>query len=378
MRVTPLFSAWIFALILFEPCELSYCGESTEASAVTARAQAVIDEYVKREMDSQRIPGLSLAVVRAGKLVQAKGYGKASLELDAPATAATLYGLGSISKQFTATAVMLLVEDRKIGLDDSLTNYFSWVPKEWSKVTVRHLLTHTSGIREEEWKGGVLEFDRFEHSQEEVVRTAFGPTLASPGEKFHYSNVGYRLLGMLVEKASGQSYWTFLEQRIFRPLEMEATRNSDPKTVIPNRARGYGMSDNQHVNREPVTASSAFAQGALISSILDMAKWDSALNSKNLLTRASLDQMWTPVRLNDGTTYNYGFGWYLRPIPGHTTVAHGGGLPGFATTIWKFIDDQLTVIVLSNCETADTMRIGLGVAGLYVPALLSPEVKKQL
>src|SRR5437867_3259624 len=120
----------------------------------------------------------------------------------------------------------------------------------------------------------------------------------------------------------------------------------------------------------------------LISSVLDMVKWDAALDSEGLLKKTSLDQMWTPVRLNDGTTYkykyNYGFGWYLRPVPGHRTVAHGGGLPGFSTFIWRFIDDKLTVILLSNCETADTGRIALGVAGFYVPALLSPEIKKQL
>ncbi|PYJ55505.1 MAG: hypothetical protein DME24_24880 [Verrucomicrobia bacterium] len=109
-----------------------------------------------------------------------------------------------------------------------------------------------------------------------------------------------------------------------------------------------------------------------------MAKWDAALGSEVLLKKTSLDQMWTPVRLNDGTTYNYGFGWYLRPVPGHRTVAHGGGLPGFSTFIWRFMDDKLTVIVLSNSEIADTGRIALGVAGLYVPALVSPEVKKQL
>src|SRR5207247_1867157 len=162
----------------------------------------------------------SLAVVRAGKLVQTKGYGKASLELDAPATTSTLYGLGSISKQFTATAIMLLVEEGEIGLDHRLTNYFSWLPKEWDEVTVRHLLAH----------------------------------------------------------------------RIFRPIGMEATRNSDPKTVILNRARGYGISGGKYENREPVTASAAFSEGALISSVLDMVKWDAALNSEALLKKTSLDQ----------------------------------------------------------------------------------------
>jgi CubicO group peptidase (beta-lactamase class C family) len=379
MRI-PLFCVpSVFLLAMYWSLCPSLAGEpAASAASPEAPKQPAIDEYIGREMESQHIPGLSLAVVRAGTLLQAKGYGKASLELDAPATPSTLYGLGSNSKQFTAAAIMLLVEDGKIGLDDRLTNYFTWLPREWSEVRVRHLLTHTSGIRQEDWGAGIHEFDRSEHEQEDVVKTAFGPTLSPPGERFQYSNVGYRLLGMLIEKVSGQSYWDFLDQRIFHPLGMLATRNSDPKTVIPNRARGYQIVDGRPVNCAPVTASAAFSEGALLSSVLDLVKWDAALNSEVLLKKSSLEQMWTPVRLNDGTTFNYGFGWFLRPIPGHRTVGHGGQLPGFSTFIWRFIDDQLTVIVLSNCETAETARIALGVAGLYVPALLSPEVKKQL
>jgi D-alanyl-D-alanine carboxypeptidase len=379
MRATLLFAAWMYVFALSESGWTSYGGELTASLPVAEDPhQRAIDEYVNSEMESQRIPGLSMAVVQTGKLVQAKGYGKASLELDAPATTSTLYGLGSISKQFTATAIMLLAEEGKIGLDHRLTNYFRWLPKEWDEVTVRHLLTHTSGIRQEQWKDGIVEFDRFEHEQEEIVKTAFGPMLARPGEKFAYSNLGYRILGMLVEKASGESYWDFLASRIFHPVGMKATRNSDPKTVILNRSRGYGISRGKYENREPVTASAAFSEGALISSVLDMVKWDAALNSEGLLKKTSLEQMWTPVLLNDATTFKYGFGWFLRPVPGHRTVAHGGALPGFSTFIWRFIDDKLTVIVLCNCEAADTGRIGLGVAGLYVPALLSPEIKKQL
>jgi CubicO group peptidase (beta-lactamase class C family) len=329
-------------------------------------------------MDTQHIPGLSLGVVQGGKLVEAKGYGKASLELDTPATPKTLYALASVSKQFTAAAIMLLVEEDKIRLDDSLTNYFSWVPKEWSEVRVRHLLTHTSGIRDEEQHGDFLEWESAEHNQEEIVRTAFGPLLTQPGDKFRYSNTGYRVLGMLIEKVSGQSYWNFLEHRIFSPTGMEATRNSDPKTVITNRARGYGFANGHYINREPVTASAAFSQGALMSSILDMVKWDSALASERLLKKASLEQMWTPVPLKDGTVSKYGFGWFLRPVPGHRAVGHGGGMPGFSTFIWRFMDDQLTVILLSNSETAETARMALSVAGYYIPALVSPEIKKEL
>ena len=171
--------AGMFIFALFESSSTNRGGEATAPlAAAEIPSQGSVDEYINREMENQRIPGLSLAVVRSGKLIQAKGYGKASLELNAPATDRTLYGLGSISKQFTATAVMLLVEDGKLSVDDRLTKFFEWLPKEWSEVTVRHLLTHTSGIREEEWKDGIIEFDRVEHNQEEVVRTAFGPMLA--------------------------------------------------------------------------------------------------------------------------------------------------------------------------------------------------------
>jgi CubicO group peptidase (beta-lactamase class C family) len=373
MRVTPPCLSLLLILALSESRFPSFAGEAPSPSAGSETPpQSAIDEYISRQMDSQHIPGLSIAVVRAGKLVAAKGYGKASVELDAPATPETLYALASVSKQFTAAAILLLVEAGKIGLNDPLTNYFSWLPSEWSEVKVPHLLTHTSGIPEEQYKGDFLEWERQEHKQEDIVRTAFGPLLARPGEKFQYSNTGYRLLGMLIEKVSGQSYWDFLEEHIFHPLGMTATRNSDPQTVITNRARGYGVSDGRLINRDPVTASSAFAQGALISSVLDMAKWDAALNSEVLIKKSSLEQMWTPVRLNDGTTSNYGFGWFLRPVKNHKAVGHGGDMPGFTSFIWRFIDDRLTVVVLANCEPAQTARIALGVAGLYVPALLSP------
>ena len=374
MRVTLLYVPLLGLLAMSGSRAPSFAGEAASPPTdAKPPPESAIDAYITHEMDSQHIPGLSLGVVRDGKVVLAKGYGKASVELDAPVTPTTLFALASVSKQFTAAAILLLVEAGKVGLNDSLTNYFTWVPKEWSEVKVRHLLTHTSGIREEEQKGDFFEWEREEHNQEEIVRTAFGPLLARPGEKYRYSNTEYRVLGMLIEKVSGQSYWDFLEQHIFRPLGMGATRNSDPQTVIPNRARGYGFSDGHLINREPVSASAAFSDGALISSVLDMVKWDAALNSEKLLKKSSLEEMWTPVRLGDGTTSNYGFGWFLEPVKNHKAVAHGGDMPGFTSFIWRFIDDRLTVIVLANCETASTGRMALGVARLYVPALLPPK-----
>lgn len=317
-------------LILLVLASATSQGADGVADLPLATIEKQVDDYIRSEMEVQKIPGLSLAVVLEGNVVLAKGYGKASVELNAPSGPETLYGLGSLSKQFTAAAIMLLVQDHKMGLSDTLGKFFDWVPDDWKGVTVRHLLTHTSGIREQAWKGGIVEFDRFEHDQETVVKTAFGPLISVPGEKFRYSNVGYRLLGMIIEKVSGQTYWDFLDHKIFRPLGMNATRNSDPGSVISNRSRGYGLDNGRFINRKPVTASSAFAQGALISSVLDLVKWDGALREGRLFTKNSLEQMWSPVILNDQTTSPYGFGWFIRAIPNHRTVAHGGGLPGFS------------------------------------------------
>ena len=313
---------------------VSSTGTHDTLTAPSEKADAV-DAYIEEQIKVQRIPGLSLAVVKEGRIVKARGYGFANLELKAPATTYTLYGLGSICKQFTATSIMLLVESGQIGLDHTIANYLDGLPNEWAGITVRHLLTHTSGIKEEVWTGGIVEFDRHEYQQDDIIKTAFGPLEFASGDKFAYSNVGYRLLGMIIEKVSGLSYWDFLDELIFKPLGMNATRDSDPKTIIPNRAKGYGRSGDAYVNRDPVTASSAFSEGALMSSVLDMAKWDAALYRSKILTKASLEKMWTPVKLNDGSTVPYGFGWDITDINGHKRIGHGGDPPPWTTPTLK-------------------------------------------
>ncbi len=338
-------SRWIVAPVVLVPLM---------AGCILAQEQD-LDQYIEGVLAEQGVPGMSIAVLRAGEVLLAKGYGSANLELGAPATAQSLYGLGSISKQFAATAVMMLVQDGDVRLNSPINRYVPDLPDSWSEVTVRHLLTHTSGIREEVWEGGIYEFDRREHVQFDVLRTAFGPLDSAPGERWAYSNVGYRLLGMLIEEVSGESIWNFFDRRIFQPLGMTSTRNSDPGAVIPHRAQGYGRTNvrvgsGELLTRDPVTASAAFTQGALMSSVLDMAKWDAALRTNRVLPRELLAQMWTPVVLGDGTEYPYGFGWELDPRDGKTAVSHGGVLPGFRTYIMRVMDGQTTVVALTNCD----------------------------
>jgi CubicO group peptidase (beta-lactamase class C family) len=173
---------------------------------------------------------------------------------------------------------------------------------------------------------------------------------------------------MLIEEVSGESVWEFFERRIFKPIGMNATRNSDPGTVIPRRAQGYGKESGALVTRDPVTASAAFTQGALMSSVLDMAKWDAALLTAQVLPHDLLSQMWTPVVLRDGSEYPYGFGWELSQTNGRVTVVHGGSLPGFRTYMMRVMDSRLTVIALTNCDcTRELPAIAARIASFYDP-----------
>lgn len=232
--------------------------QRTRDQALSAR----VDSLVERYRAGRHLPGIAIAVVRSGTVIKARGYGFANLELDVPVTPKTLFGPGSISKQFVATAIMQLVEDGKVRLDDPITRYIDSLPAHWGRIAVSHLLTHTSGVPEEHWLPNFVEFDRFEHNQLDVLRTIFADSLESaPGAVWAYRNSGYRMLGMIIERVSGESLWSFLQRRIFAPTGMATTRSSDPKTLIPHRAQGYGREHGRIVNRDAVTESAAFSEG---------------------------------------------------------------------------------------------------------------------
>ena len=324
-----------------------------------------LDSYIAEQMATLRIPGLSLAIIEDGTPVISRGYGFSNLELKVAATPQTLYGIGSISKQFTAAAIMILVESEQLNLDKEIHAYLDGLPSEWKEVSIRHLLTHTSGIREEIWAGGNLEFDRNEHQQRDVISTSFGALEFKPGEKFSYSNISYRLLGMLIEALSGLSYWEFLDHKIFKPLGMTETRSSDPKKIIPNRAAGYGCIEDCHENRDAVTESAAFSQGALMSTVLDLAKWDEALYGEQILKKSSLEEMWTSGNLNNGSATGYGLGWFINKEGNKKTVFHSGGLPGFTTFICRNLSSKTTLILLSNLEWVAILDIANSVAEHY-------------
>jgi CubicO group peptidase (beta-lactamase class C family) len=228
------------------------------------------------------------------------------------------------------------------------------------------LLTHTSGIRNYTTLEG---FELTRHrTQAQFIRKMGGyPLDFAPGEKWSYCNSGFNLLGFIIENVSGEDYWQFMRERIFRPLGMSNTTNRDPRAIIPLRAGGYETDANGHYINRDYDLTDVFSAGAIVSTVGDLAKWNAALDAHELLTEASQQAMWTPVRLNDGSTHEYGFGWFLDPLNGHPNIGHSGSTSGFSASFQRFPRDRLTVIVLTNSnEEGIATQVAKKIAQFYL------------
>ncbi len=341
------------------------------ATSRTSRAADAIDDYVHAQMKAQKIAGLSLAVVKNGKVVRASGYGKANLEWNVPASPQTVYQMGSVAKQFTAAGVLLLAQDGKIGLDDSIRKYLPDAPDAWQPVTVRNLLNHTSGL------GEYSDLSRFDLRRDTTYAAFLKglytlPSDFAPGEKWAYCNTNYALLGYVIEKASGKFYGDFLQARVFKPLGMTQTRIISERDLVMNRAAGYERTQSGAWKNQAYVGATynTLGDGGLYTTVLDMAKWDAALYGDRLLSATSRTEMWTPAPLKSGTTAPYGFGWALgKTAQGKRIVEHSGAWQGFTASITRYLDDKVTVIALCNTAGANPVRIAHKVAGIYEPFL---------
>jgi CubicO group peptidase (beta-lactamase class C family) len=332
-----------------------------------AAGAVAVDTYLRAEMADQRIPGVAVAVLRDGKPVSVRTLGVANIELNTPVTRDTAFKIGSVSKQFIATGIMLLVRDGKVRLDDPVKTYLDDAPAAWSGITLRHLLTHTSGLVRESPGYDSLKAQ----SDADVIRKAYDVPLQSPpGEKWSYSNLGYFTLAEVIHRVCGQPWPQFMSERVFKPLGMTATRTTDALDIIPNRASGYLFRDNVQHNVEPMLA--LRPSGAFFSTLSDLMKYEAALHDNALLSKAEQAQVLTPMQLTGGTATNYGFGWIVEDFRGHRRVRHGGSLPGFRADFSRYDDDSLAVIVLVNADSVRTDAIALEVANHYIRGL-SPD-----
>lgn len=320
-------------------------------------AAARMDAYLAAAHGLDRFSG-SVLVARGGKIVLRRGYGQANYELGVPNTPETRFRLGSITKQFTAMAILRLEVQGRLKVTDPVSAFFPDYPGG-GRITLHHLLTHTSGIPNlTEFPDYAAAMSRPTTALETVARFKDRPLDFPPGERFSYSNSGYILLGAIIEKVTGRSYEEHLRDDILRPLGLNDTGYDHATPVLPGRASGYEFAGDVKVNAPYIDMSVPHAAGALYSTVDDLYKWDRVLATETLAPRAVLERMFTPFK--DG----YAYGWSIGSFAGHRNIRHGGGINGFTTDISRFPDDDACIIVLNNFSTGFIPEISDALAGI--------------
>jgi len=327
---------------------------STRSDDVPGRLADYMDAAAKVE----KFNG-SVLVAKDGKILLAKGYGLANAEHEIPNTPETKFRLGSITKQFTATAILILQDQGKLKVADLIGKYLSDAPKAWEKVTIHHLLTHTSGIPSYTDDASYMKsMTKPETVESMIARFKDKPLAFEPGSKFHYDNSGYFLLGAIIDKVSGKPYEAFLKEAIFEPLGMTNTGYDRHATVLPKRASGYDRLGDGLVNAPYLDMNQPYAAGSLYSTVGDLFKWDRALKVGKPVSKAAMAAMFTPFK------DNYAYGWAVGDHKGHKQIGHGGGINGFATDFERYPEDDVCVAVLCNVVPANPGKVSRDLAGI--------------
>lgn len=372
---------------------------ATEHMERDARIDA-IDEIVRATVAADG-PGVAVAVVREGTVLHRAGYGLAELEWAASVAPDTVFGLGSLTKPFTASALLLLERDGALRLDDAITDHLPGYDMHSARITLRHLLTHTSGIPNYVAQSGFWEqMATRDHTAAEVrARFEALPLSFAPGTRYRYNNSGYHLLGMVIEAVSGMSYETFLCERIFAPLGMGDTRLLAHAAIIPRRARGYQRDERGAYEHAPYFSwTLATANGGLAATLDDLIRWDAGLRAGTPLDAAVLERMWTPLRLAGSSPQwghraedqrpktvgrravrpqwgtpppsrseeGYGLGWGLSTYRGRRVVHHAGGVPGYSAFFGRFVEEDVTIIVLANLGGCDAAGLAARIANVVL------------
>lgn len=325
---------------------------------------------IESQMEQRGILGLNLLVCQHGQVLEQRSYGVANLEHNVPVTFETVFQIGSIGKQFAATAIMLLVAQGKIDLEAGLAAYLEAVPESWSAVRIRHLLSHTAGVPSE---ADGLDL-RLDFTEDQLLEKIFAGDLEfAPGEQFSYSNDGYKLIGILISKVTGMFYGDYLHQEIFLPSGMKNARIINDTAIVLNRAAGYVSEGLAWRNQDWVSPTfNSTADGALYMTLDDLARWENAFHNGTILSHAVLEEMYTPCLLNDGSSAPYGFGWSLNEKAGLRIAEHGGNWQGFTAYYLRVLGNGLSVVVLTNQASVGLERLVYGIAGLFTPELTPP------
>ncbi len=334
---------FLIALLTFIAPDINPASPSPEGD-LEAQIDALLSKVYKPDE-----PGAAVLVKKKGQILFRKGYGLANMELQVPVEPDMIFRLGSITKQFTAVAILMLAEQGKLSLQDEITKFVPDYPTQGRTITVEHLLTHTSGIKSytdmPEW----LPLMRKDMTLQEIINLFKDqPMEFAPGERWKYNNSGYILLGAIIEKVSGKSYAQFLEDHIFGPLGMKHSFYDSTTRLIPRRIPGYSKGNSGFENAPYLSMTQPYAAGSLLSSVDDLAIWNEALLAGKLIKRDSLQHAFSSFKLKDGTDARYGFGWFVSSYEGHRLIEHGGGIPGFTSYALIMPEDQVFVALLTN------------------------------
>jgi D-alanyl-D-alanine carboxypeptidase len=363
---------------------LTATSDTSLAHAQPARGTQVPRDVIARATDSLAnaalksgpVAALSIAVVRGRDTVVMKGYGFADMENDVPATAQTVFRIGSVTKQFTSAAIMRLVEQGKVSLDDDVTRYVPNAPVQGQKVLVRHLLNHTSGIPSYTDVGPAfgrrVRLDLSPDSLLAIVRT--DSLQFEPGSHFYYNNTGYYLLGMIIEKVTGRKYGEYLNETFFTPHGLSSTMYCSVSPIIKRRAHGYERSPNGLVNASYISMELPYAAGSLCSTVGDLVAWTRLLHSEKIVSAPSFQAMTTPVKLPVPRPMSYGFGLVSDTLGSHRRIQHGGGINGFISSLAHYPNDSLTIVVLANTAPAPSDQLADDIARVVfgMPARTAP------
>ena len=343
------------------------------SSVTTEQIITRADEYMNAAVKVDGFSG-SVLIARDGKPIFNKGFGMANIELDVPNSPNTVFLLGSVTKQFTGMSIAMLQERGKLSVNNPLCKYVTDCPAAWQPITIKNLLTHTSGIP------NYTSFPDFAKTTVMPITTAEMTDLLKtkpldfiPNEKYSYSNSGFYMLGVIIEKVSGKTYADFLQENIFTPLGMKNTGYDNPLKIIKNRARGYQREAGKILNASYMDMSVPYAAGSMYSTTGDLLIWDQALYTEKLVSKKSLDEIFTPYKSG------YGYGWSIGKRFEHLSISHGGGIYGFATDISRFPDDKVTVIVLTNFQGSPAGRVSNDLAAIVFGAKYEiPQERKEI
>ncbi len=328
-----------------------------------AQNLAKIDSLLQKKYPSNA-PGATFLISKNGNIIYEKAFGLANLELNVPMKTNNVFEIGSMTKQFTAISILMLMEKGKLDLDDEITKFIPGYPTNGNKITIHHLLTHTSGIKNFTSVKGLNAIAKKDLSPSELIDFFKDePIDFIPGEKFKYNNSGYVILGHIIEKTTGMSYADFVEKQIFEKLEMTASQYASHREVIQNRASGY-HNGNGYINSRAISYTLPYSSGALMSNINDMLKWQEAIKNNLLISKKTTEKAFTNYTLNNGEHINYGYGWHVKTINGVTVREHGGAIFGFKSMGVSLPDEDIYVIGLNNCDCNSPTKITRRIAEL--------------